>query len=371
MAGPKRQHFIPKSYLRNFAVSPDNDDKAFVEVMNVKTGEIIFPFSISNVCVSKNIYTIPNAKEGDKYALENYYAQNVDGVYPEVYRMLIDPDKIELTEAEREKILSTTLSLYFRTSKFLDAKNKELEGAYEYMDRAQEKFGDEEGELNMYVGDRNYHFKMSSLEETKQQMKMDYKMDFIIGHFQNWQNFVRHKYNSQITVLKVTNEFPLITSDNPVDIYNHKKTSLDIFDPNVSIQLPLDREHFLWISPNTQNSERNIIYRGVRDKWFAFTSNKSAEASATEWIIGNENTLAAHLEQHKTYTVDNPDGEEIIDSIETRKNLLAEFVEIAQKNGMSSDVSINKFKELQQNKYLQEDPMFVEMGKQMKEKGFI
>jgi len=370
MAGPQHQHFIPRSYLRNFAISPNGDDKAFVEVMNVKTGKIIFPFSISNLCVSKNIYTIPNAKEGDKFALENYYAQNVDGVYPEVYRILTDPNKIELTEDERQKILSTTLSLYFRTSKFLDSKNKELDEAYDFMDRSQKKFGNSNEEIEMFVGGRIYKFRMSELGHVKQQMKVDFKMDFIIGHFRNWQDFVRHKYHSQITVLKVTKEFPLITSDNPVEIYNHKYETSNIFDPNNSIQLPLDEEHFLWISPNSQQTERNIIYRGARDKWFAFTSNANVQTNATDWIIGKENTLAAHLQQHKAYTVDSPEGVEALDSIKTRMKALVEFVETAQKNGMGSDASIKKFQEIQQIPFFDKDPMFLEMKKQMKEKGF-
>ena len=371
MAGPKRQHFIPRSYLRNFAVSPNNDDKAFVEVMNVKTGEILFPFSIANLCVSKNLYTIPNAKEGDKYALENYYAQNVDGVYPEVYRILTDDNKIEITEEEREKILSTTLSLYFRTSKFLDAKNKELEDVFAFIERAQQKFGDSDKEMNMYFGDRNYTFKMSDAEETKEQMRLNNKMDFIVGHFGNWQNFIRHKYHSQITVLKVTKEFPLITSDNPVEIYNHKYKTADIFDPNNSIQLALNQEYFLWISPNTQKSDRNIIYRGARDKWFAFTLNFSTHASATDWIIGREDTLAAHVEQHKTYTTAHPEGAEAIESIQSRALGLVEYLDIVEKQGIGSEIAVNKFKELQTSQFFKDDPMVLEMSREMKEKGFI
>ena len=49
MAGPKRQHFIPKSYLRNFANI--QGEKAFVEAMNMNTGKIIS----NNIHSPKNI----------------------------------------------------------------------------------------------------------------------------------------------------------------------------------------------------------------------------------------------------------------------------------------------------------------------------
>jgi hypothetical protein len=371
MAGPKRQHFIPRSYLKNFSVSLDNDDKAFVEVMNLKSGQITFPFSIMNLCVSKNIYTIPGVDEKDKYFLENYYAQNVDGVYPEVYRILTNEKQIEITEEERKKILSTTLSLYFRTSKFLNEKNKDLEDVFEFIERAQEKLGGKEKDMELFFAGRIYNFKMADVEEAKEKMRIDNKTDFIVGHFENWQNFVRHKYDSQITVLKVTKEFPLITSDNPVNIYNHKYKTADIFDPNNSIQLPLDDEHFLWISPKTQQCERNVIYRGLRDKWFSFVSNSSSQESATEWIIGKEDSLAQHIQQQQTYTTSHPEGAKAIDSIQTRVLGLVEFMNIVEKNGIHSDIAIGKFKELQQNLFFKDDPMFIEMTQEMTEKGFL
>ena len=365
MTSPKRQHFIPQSYLKNFATK--EGDKSFVEAMNVHNGEIKYPFSIKDICVSKNIYTIPKVPDSDKYALENYYATNVDNIYPDVYRLLTN-DQIEaISNNDREKILSTALSLYFRTSKFLNLRNAELDKVFSFIDNV--NFKDEEHIRSIYFGDRNYSFNKSQVDQVKEDITVNNKIDFIVGHFKQWQDFVRHKYHSQITVCRVTDEIPLITCDNPVSIYNHRYFTPDIFDPNNSIQLPLDRHYFLWISPNSQQTERNIIYRGVRDKWFAFTSNHTTQTNATDWIIGNENTIAEHLKQQKKHNEIIPENIEALDNIKIKSIMLTEYVEILQKHGMHSEIAIARFKDMQQNPIFQEDPMFQKMEIEMRESG--
>lgn len=56
----------------------------------------------------------------EKYSLEKYYAENIDGVYPEVYELLTDPNKTYITTKQRAQIVMTTMSLFFRTPKFLN-----------------------------------------------------------------------------------------------------------------------------------------------------------------------------------------------------------------------------------------------------------
>ena len=116
----KHQHFIPRSYLRNFA--EERNDKFFIDAKFLQSGTIKNNISVNDICVDKNIYTIPNAAD-DKYKLEKFYAENVDSAFPEVHRLLTNSSTTFVSPEQRQKIIYVTMSLYFRTPKFLNLQN--------------------------------------------------------------------------------------------------------------------------------------------------------------------------------------------------------------------------------------------------------
>ncbi len=366
MSKPKRQHFIPQSYLRNFAIR--DKDKAFVEVMNIDSGEMQFPFSVKNLCVSKNLYTLPHLGEEDKYRVEHFYAENVDAIYPEVYELLTNDLVVKISDEDRMKILSTTLSLYFRTPIFLDSKNTELD---QLLERAMNLSSKDDSNLFIVFEGRKYTFKRSEIASVKETAKADNKLAFILGHLEDWQNFVQHKNNSQITVCKVIDDLPLITCDNPVDIYNSTRSPVDLFDVNNSIQLPLDQKHFLWISPNTENCERNIIYRGVRDRRFALTANLTVQKNASEWIIGNYGTILTHLESQRTFNENMPENVKAAQDMGTLAEGLTAFSKFIDENGgITSEKSLERLRELLKNPVFANDPEVKIISEGLVQKGY-
>lgn len=365
MSKPRRQHYIPKSYLRNFAEIEDDDEKAFVEVMNVNTGEVKYPFSLSNVCVSKNLYTLPNVSEEDKFYLEYFYAQNIDAIYPEVYKILTNSKIIEITEEQRSKILNVCLSLYFRNARFLEEKNQELDF---WLKRLSEQTkGEKDVNCSFDFGHRRYEFKGNEIENIREKVILANRTDFILSHMEDWQKFVHFKNNSQITVCRILGDVKLITSDNPVRIANYKKENFDLFDSKNSIQLPLDEEHLLWISSNDQEIERNMIYRGLRDKWFAITSNHTIQQDASHWIIGKQGRVIKYLEEDNKYNNFSPENVQAIEDIKTISTELTHFLDFARENGgITSEKSIAKLKELKRIPAFASDPQFqlicIELG---------
>lgn len=361
MSGPKRQHYIPISYLRNF--STVKDDKEFVEVYRVDDKKIIFPFSVRNVCVSKNLYTFPNVEGDEKYALEYFYGQNVDGVYPEVYKLLTNEDIVHISEEDREKILSVSLSLYFRTAKFLDEKNNDLDKAFQDL-KIEE--AEENKEFLITFNNREYKFVKEEWEAARQDARNHNKYDFLISHLQDWQDFVKHKNFSQISVLKIVGQLPLITCDNPVDIYNPKEGNFDVFNPTNSIQLPLDTQHFLWISPNDVESNRRLIYRGVRDDKFVLTSNSTSQANATEWVIGAENTLQIHKDSLAKANEDTPENRQSIENSRLLTEGMVELLKIAKTTGgFGSNSSKKKLDEMKAVDIFKNDPGFQRLLKKL------
>lgn len=82
MNDPVHQHYIPQSYLRNFA---EQDRKlAFVDTIMRGHDQKIKRLPTKAICAEKNIYTFNANDPGDPYALEKFYAKEVDALFPEI-----------------------------------------------------------------------------------------------------------------------------------------------------------------------------------------------------------------------------------------------------------------------------------------------
>ena len=96
-------------------------------------GEKIIQLATTNVCVQKNLYTFPLNTPGDRFAIEKFYAVEVDAQYPAVYEMLTNPNITVIGNEDKRKILNTVLSFIFRTPRFLNYKNEKLDSALNRM----------------------------------------------------------------------------------------------------------------------------------------------------------------------------------------------------------------------------------------------
>ena len=202
MSSPKHQHFIPQSYLKNF--SEKREDKFFVEgKLRGEDAPKPKPISIKDICVDKNLYTMPLVEGEDKYKLEKFYATNVDAVYPEVHGILTDPNTTTLTKKQREKIIMTTMSLFFRTPKFLNSKQRTLNLVF---DHAISNHLDDNGNVKFKHGNIVLDFHISKAEETRQDLKIKNKLQFLSEHIKNWHEFIQYKINCGLQVFKIIDD---------------------------------------------------------------------------------------------------------------------------------------------------------------------
>ena len=352
MSKPKRQHFIPRSYLKSF--SDKENEKYFVEVGNVRSGEVKYPVSIADICVSKNLYTLPGDNDEEKYIPEKFYAEHVDGVYPQVYKALIDPSITTISTDFRIKVLNTALSLYFRNARFLNDKNREVD---ELLDKifTNQSYSQVQQQIINYAG-REYQTDANDLQGLKERMKLNNRLDFITQHLQDWQNFVALKMNSQISISKIEGDVKLITSDNPVRLYNKGGDTDDIFNPSNSIQLPLDDKHILWISPNDDGWEKNKIYRQTRDKLFAITSNHSVRKYASDWIIGPNNSIKRCFEELEKYDAVNSENVKNVEFMAFRAIEMQKLLSLIKVHGFYSQIIKEHMREMMINPILSKDP---------------
>jgi hypothetical protein len=114
-----------------------------------------------------------------------------------------------------------------------------------------------------------------------------------------------------------------------------------------------------------------MIYRGVRDKWFAITSNHSIHKDATDWILSKKDCISKHLEEQKQY--DNFDSENLqaLDDIKTLTTELNDFFDFIQKNGgITSEASLRRLRELKQIPAFAKDPQFNVMCLELRLNGY-
>lgn len=366
MSKPKRQHFIPRSYLKNFAVA--KDEKHFVEAKmrneNEPRKDLI---SIKDICISKNLYTLPNKEGNEKYALENYYASEIDEVYPEVYEWLVDPNLNKITIEQRGKIIMTTMSLFFRTPKFLNNNQRKIDAMLEYGVR---NFQDKEGNIKFNFENYNLDFNINDIEEVRSNLKVDNKIKFLKDHLKDWHEFIKFKLLAQISVYRIYDEVELITSDNPVIMHSVKSHRFDLFDPTNMIALPLDNKHYLSIFPNTEESLLYTIYRSDRNKWFALTTNFQIEKNCEEWIIGKPNSINAHLADQVKY------NEETIENLQAEKDLKQrvedgmELVKTIEQYGFPHQKVADKIKELLKNRIHSDNPEMLRIKDELAKYGY-
>ena len=354
MSKPKRQHFIPKSYLNNFAVS-DDGEKYFVEAKFRSE-----PFSkdkllsTKDICVDKNLYTLPNIGGDDKYALERFYAKEIDGIYPEVFELLTNPKVTFITEKQRAQILMTTMSLFFRTPKFLNYNERRLDIIIEH---AINNHQTKEGRVQFDFREYKFDFHIDELDSIKTDLKIKNKLKFIQGHLDDWQKFTRFKINCGISVFRAYEDIDIITSDNPVIMHSIKSNQFtNIFDPYNIISVPLDNKHYLTIFPNTEESMTDRIFRGDRDKWFVLLLNSQIEENSEDWILGKPNSIHRHIEDQIKYNKRTADNFQSVKDMEERGRdwfELNKFIEAT--GGLNAQVA-EKVKALRQKSIHKNDP---------------
>lgn len=365
MSASKHQHFIPKSYLKNFALI--DGDKAFVEAKQRKD-DVVKPnlLSIRDICVDKNLYTLPYGDVGKKYALETFYANEVDAVFPEVYGWLTDPNLKTITLVQRAKIVMTCMSLYFRTPKFL---NQNTKLSNRILEHATKYHQDTNGHVLFKFRNYEFDFDIKDLESVKNQMKLKRKFEFLQSHLKEWHQFIQFKIHAGIGVVKVTDEAKLITSDNPVIIHNGHN-ALNLFDLNNIIQLPIDPNHYLIIYPNSEETMLDTVYRSNHDKWWALTTNLQVEQNCEDWILGLPGSVSAHLEDQQKYGKWNDENIQNVVNLEHRATKMKTLTELMSIHGLYSEVVAEEVRSQKQDPLINTDGHLLEIINLLKANGY-
>jgi len=285
----KSQHYVPRTYLKNFSVkrkknyyicAADKDN-----LCNILFSNIV------NVCLENNIYTLKGETSEQRQAVEKFYSENIESNYQEVYNTLTDKDILTINKDMHYKIILTVITLLYRTSKLLhlhnDDRNKALERVFSLCKQENKDY--------FLFKEARYSIKGKTLKEIQNEFKKNEKDLEILTQLDVALRLAEIRCFDGIIVTKVQPEDYLITSDNPVILSNIQPGNIAPFDPENSINLPIDDSHVLTILPHSQKPGINRIIRHDPQSTMShakmISNNTSQLQNCFRYIIGNKKGL--------------------------------------------------------------------------------
>jgi hypothetical protein len=293
MSNPVRQHFIPRSYLNNFSESVD--DKFFIHAKRSDSDKIL-KLSTKDICVDKNLYTIPTEDKKRRFDIEHFYADKVDSVFPGVYNLLTYPAVNSIDFEKRLDIISTALSLYFRTPKFLNIQNQLFKDIISKSFELTKK-----EEVTVKIFGEELKINRNEAEQFIKERKEHNRIKFLFQHLVSYEKFVQSKLKDNIAVYYIGDESEFITSDNPVIIrpyadptqpgFDHEqyyRQNINPFDPSNIIHLPIDRKTILTVLPATGEHPSDYLQRMEIGKVDVLMYNSDIQKYSEDWVLGSK-----------------------------------------------------------------------------------
>ena len=291
----KRQHYVPRTYLKYFG--KQNGEECFIDVLPSKSTEkeAIFNSNIKNVALEKHLYTLPGETIAQKMAVEKFYSDELEVHYNSIYQILIDSKKIEITEQERNLIISTVVTMYYRTTKWVnlsrDLMSKSFESAYSLCEQT--------GKDYFMFEDEKFSIADKTLQEfTTEFNKMRQPVMILIQLEVAFKLIALRMENDSICIKKINDEnLEFITSDNPVVARNNDTYRFMPFDPTNILELPIDSKHKLILIPDCKKEFRNRIFRLTSPfpEIEKLTTNYSQMSNSEKFIFGSKTGIESYL----------------------------------------------------------------------------
>lgn len=264
------QHYIPRSYLKNFGFLV-NAKKNKWSVYAMENGGEIERRTTEKICSVDYLYDLPFAPEEERQFLEHAYEAHADRHFKEITAFVIDDSKKELSDAMREKLLKSCLSLYFRTPKFVALDQHALD-------------------------------EIQALPEAEQELAWKIRKNELLEEsVRNFEQLYNLKKHCGISVNKSARNWEFISGDNPVIIRNKEGELVDVFSPDNVIHIPLTPKYTITIMPSTEVSLHNTFYRMYFDNDSVMGINHDIEKYHEKYLLGTKKALELYLQESPMY----------------------------------------------------------------------
>lgn len=281
-----KQHFVPRTYLKNFGYKKHDD--TYVKVARKETTENkLFDTNIINICAENHLYTLTGSIE-ERQILERIYSTAFDNDYNSIYSILSD-DRVSSISSEQKKIIiSTVITMFYRTKKWLSEFNDFTDESTSRLYGMCKQYNKES-----YIETNNERISISglTLSELQKNRKDNNRIPMVLFQLELALKLIEAKKNDNINVYKIIGNGEFITSDNPVLAKNINHEFTIPFDINNAYYLPINNKYLVSIFPNENHSNFNKIIRININGEQVANFNLWQIHSSERFIIGTETGL--------------------------------------------------------------------------------
>ncbi len=294
----KRQHFVPRTYLKHFGY--ESGDESFIHVLPrlEKTPDKIFESNVKNVALQKHLYTLPGETVEQKMAIEKFYSDELEKHYDQIYGLLTNSKQNSITDEQRELVISTVITMFYRTAKWLSQHNGFMNEVF----RKAYSLCEQTGKDYFFFGERKISIEGKSLDQLTAEYNSEQQPFMVMTQLETAFKLITLRINNfdGIVVSKLGDESSeFITSDNPVSASNINHDHVMPFDPTNLLKLPLDSKHVVMIMPNGEKDTRNTIFRnelkGTMCESQRLSSNYQQIQLSERFLFGQKSALEGYL----------------------------------------------------------------------------
>ncbi len=286
----KKQHFVPRAYLKYFA---HKKGSGHYTIMILPTNNLTLAAleerNTKSICYEKNLYTLPGSTNEEKMLLETFYSEEFENKYEQVYSMLTDPAKNELTHEERELVISTVATMFYRVPVWQKQHTEVMRRVFSMCIQATNHTGQKDAKIEGDV----YVIEGKTVDQLIAEYIENNKSHQVISQLNIALKLVSVRLkNDNVYIFKLEDgEQEFITSDNPVKLQNLNNQQIRPFDPSNIMKLPLDAKHYLMLMPNNDKANLNRISRHNAKGGFSrreeLISNTEQLQGADQYILGS------------------------------------------------------------------------------------
>lgn len=285
-----KQHFVPRTYLKNFGYKKNDD--FYVNVL--PKGQIIeniFESNTKNICAENHLYTL-NGDVKSRQLLENIYSNVFENEYLDLFNILTNDTINEITTENRKAIISAIITMFYRTKKWLNEINnfndETLSKIFQFCKQYNlDYYIDTNGDKVIITG--------KNIQELKQNKRKETRIPFVLIQLETALKLIELKKNDNINVYKIVDNSEFITSDNPVFGVNINNQPTIPFDLDNAYYLPISNKYLLSIFPREGLPINNKIIRIAMSNEQVKKMNKLQLLNSDKFIIGSKKGLVETL----------------------------------------------------------------------------
>lgn len=292
MSEPKKQHYVPQTYLRNFSFKNNDMEKIWVfsKIRNKK-----YVANVSDTSAERHFYSLDRFT--DKYIVENFFAEEIEPILKKITDKILflsqcvlindwvpiisNKDKIDLTTCVVYQLLRSTNTRNYAYKKFQELLPDAYESVYD-------RFGKEN--IDWSIIDSIFFNNKEMMKEISIEVTLNKELI---------NKMINILYDKIFLLMKISGNEEFVTSDNPVMLLNSLTSDVTPFKNGISqnstiIYYPLTSKILLGIFDSdsifkyVQENDCSLI-KLKNDSNFISKVNKKQLDHCKEYVYSHRN----------------------------------------------------------------------------------